>query len=577
MRPRPARIRSRIAACVLASLAALLWACDLSDPAGPTVLSLKLDDSLSAYDSIRVDILFPDGTPYREAVFHGKYVPQPDHALGDLDLGKSPPDRYQVLITAYRDTARALVYGVKVGPQGAETPKVLVRIPPSGSGGGGPGETPPLRVVFPDPSPLALTPGGQAVQAAAEVQPAGADRGLAWSSSDTDVVKVDGGGMLFPGRAGQAEITARSLRDTALSAVLRVQVAAANRIKGMSLAPDHALLYVGGETLRLDARATPAEAQADLAYLSRDSSVARVSPTGVISAVAPGTVEVMAYPKGDVSLALPCQVVVKRDVPVLETGGDRTARPGDTLLFPIKATQEYGVIAALKWDLDADGAWDDSVAAETAMPRHAYDGKDTLRAAIFQVRDGEGNVAEAFVFVRVGSATRLLPPAFTAGTTASPTSDPRPTWKWAGAAGGTGRFRISLDGGPERETRDTSFTADSLRDGAHALSLRELDAFGSSSPTVTRIIEVDRRGPAPRITVLPVAGGVGWAWSPAPGSHGVGIYRFRLFAQGDWLPETADTAYAIEGVRTGTYYLEVEERDGDGNWSLPGSLTQILY
>ena len=326
--------------------------------------------------------------------------------------------------------------------------------------------------------------------------------------------------MLFPGTAGQAEITARSLRDTALSAVLRVQVAAVNRIKGMSLAPDRALLYVGGETLRLDARATPAEAQADLAYLSRDTSIARGSATGVITAVAPGAVEVMAYPKGDVSLALPCQVTVKRDVPVLEIGGDRTARPGDTLLFPVKATQEYGVIAALKWDLDGDGILGRFRTAETAMPRRAFDGKDTLLAAIFQVRDGEGNVTQAFVFVRVGSATRLSPPAFTAGTTPSPTSDPRPTWKWASAAGGTGRYRIALDGGPERETRDTAFTADSLRDGSHSLSLRELDAFGSSSPTVVRVIEVVRRRPAPIVTVLPVAAGVAWAWSPAPGSPG---------------------------------------------------------
>jgi hypothetical protein len=577
MKPRYPRTRPRFAVWAMAALALLHWGCDLSESSGPTVLSLKLDDSLSVYDSIRVDILYQDGTPYREAVFHGKYVPQPDHALNDLDLGKSPPERYQVLITAYRDAARALVYGVKVGPQGAEAPKVLVRNPGTGSGDGGPEETPPLRVVFLVPSPLALAPGGQAVQAAAEVQPAGADRGLAWSSSDTDVVRVDGGGMLFPGTAGQAEITARSLRDTALSAVLRVQVAAVNRIKGMSLAPDRALLYVGGETLRLDARATPAEAQADLAYLSRDTSIAKVSATGVITAVAPGAVEVMAFPKGDVSLALPCQVTVKRDVPVLEIGGDRTARPGDTLLFPVKATQEYGVIAALKWDLDGDGIWDDSVAAETAMPRRAYDGKDTLRAAIFQVRDGEGNVAQAFVFVRVGSATRLSPPAFTAGTTPSPTSDPRPTWKWAGAAGGTGRYRIALDGGPERETRDTAFTADSLRDGAHSLSLRELDAFGSSSPTVIRVIEVVRRGPAPIVTVLPVAMGVAWAWSPAPGSPGIGVYRFRLFAQGDWSPETADTAYARADLGTGTFSLEVEERDADGNWSVPGALTQIKY
>ncbi len=573
MRARPA-VLGRLAAC---ALAALLGACNLSENGRPTLLSLQLDDSLSAYDSIRVDILNADGTPYRDAVFHGKYVPQPGHALEDLDLGKDPPERYQVLITAYRDTTRALVYGVKVGPQGAEGPKVLVRIPPPDTGSGGTGETPPLRVVFLTPSPLILAPGGQAMQAAAEVRPAGADRGLAWSSSDTGVVRVDGGGMLFPGSAGEANVTARSLRDSALYAVLRVKVAVSVQVKGMSLAPDHALLYVGGETLRLDARATPSEAQADLAFLSRDTAVAKVSAAGVISAVGPGTVQVMAYPKGDPSLALPCEVVVKRDVPRLETGGDRTVRPGDTLLFPVKATQEYGVVAALAWDLDADGTWDDSVAAETAIPRRAYDGKDTLVAAIFRVRDGEGNVVQAFVFVHVGFATRMLPPAFSAGTTPSPTSEQHPTWRWAGAAGGNGRFRISLDGGPEMEIRDTVFTPDSLRDGFHSLSLREIDAFGSSSPTVSRVIQVDRRGPAPIVSVLPNPAGPAWTWSPAPGSRGIGVYRYRLIADGPWSPETKATTYAPAGLGAGTFTLEVQERDAAGNWSLSGNQTQIRF
>jgi len=149
----------------------------------------------------------------------------------------------------------------------------------------------------------------------------------------------------------------------------------------------------------------------------------------------------------------------------------------------------------LKWDLDGDGKWDDSTGEATAAPRRAYDGKDSLVTAIFSVRDSEGNVAQAFVLVHVGTGSRVAPPAFGAGTTASPTANPRPTWAWTGAPGGTGRFRISLDNGPERETQANAFTADSLRDGEHTLVLRELDAFGSSSPSVERAIRVITVGP----------------------------------------------------------------------------------
>lgn len=485
--------------------AALLWACDLSEAPRPTLLSLKLDDSLAAYDSIRVDILYANGTPFKEGVYHGRYVPGKDHGLDDLDLGADVPASYQVLITAYRDTARALVYGVKVGPNGPEAPQVLVRTPPGDTGSRGPGETPPLRVVFATPSPMFLAADGQAAQAHAEVQPQGADPSLLWSSSDSAVLRVDGGGMLFPGIPGEADVTARSRRDPSLSAALHVKVVSTLKARGLTLAPTQAVLYVGGPSLRLDARATPEGSQANIIFVSLNAAVAQVSQEGVVSAVAEGSADVTAFPEGASSLALTCHVVVKRDVPVIEAGGARSARPGDTVSFPVKVTQEYGSIAVLKWDLDGDGKWEDSTTEGTAAPVRAYDGKDSLVTAIFSVRDSEGNVAQAFVLVHVGTGSRVAPPAFGAGTTASPTANPRPTWAWTGAPGGMGRFRISLDDGPERETRAETYTADSLRDGEHTLYLRELDAFGSSSPTVTRTIRVRTTGP--KIAILSPARG----------------------------------------------------------------------
>lgn len=489
----------------LAALLALLWACNLSEAPRPTLLSLRLDDSLATYDSIRVDILYPNGKTFKEAAFHGHYTPGKDHALDDLDLGSDAPSLYQVLITAYRDTARALVFAVKVGPNGPEAPQVLVRGVQDDTGSHGPGVTPPLRVAMLTPSPLFLATESQAMQAHAEAQPKGADAALLWSSSDSSVVGVDGGGMLFPGIPGEADVTARSRRDPSLSAVLHVKVSSTLKARGLTLAPTQAVLYVGGPSLPLDAKATPEGSQASLIFASLNEAVARVSADGVVTAVAEGSADVNVFIEGEASLALACHVVVKRDVPVLEVGADRSARPGDTVSFPIKVTQDYGSVAVLKWDLDGDGKWDDSTAQGTAAPRRAYDGKDSLVTAIFSVRDSEGNVAQAYVLVHVGMGSRVAPPAFGAGTTASPTANPRPTWAWAGAPGGTGRFRISLDGGPERETRATAFTADSLRDGGHTLVLRELDAFGSSSPSVERAIRVLTAGP--KVAILSPARG----------------------------------------------------------------------
>ncbi len=510
----------------MAAFASLLAACNVADQARPNLLSLKLDDSLSNYDSIRVDILYPSGKPYLESVFHGAYVPDANHALDDLDLGENAPANFQVLITAFRDSAQALVFAVKVGPEGAEAPKLLIRVPPKDTTTKPPEtETRPVRVVLNTPSPLSVFADGQALQVLAEVEPKAANQGLVWTSSDTAVARVDAAGMVYPGQTGSSEISARSLRDPSLSVTLIVRVIEAVRAKGINIAPDKALLYVGGESLRLEAQATPAEAHIGLHFSSADTTVANVTSAGVVTALAPGHVDIKVYPEGAPSLALACHITVMRDVPTLETGGDRNARPGDTLSFPIKVSQEYGTVAALKWDLDGDGAWDDSTNQVVASPRKAYDGKDSLVTVFFYVRDGEGNEALRFLFVHVGAHASLPAPAFATGTTASPTRNPRPSWAWTAAPGGTGRFRYSLDGGAEIETRELAFTADSLADGMHTLGLRELDAFGSSSATVAHAITVVTQGP--KVSILTPGEGlltnaaavaVTWTVKPAGGA-----------------------------------------------------------
>lgn len=512
------RLLSRSA--VLAA-AMLLSACNVNDQARASLMSLKLDDSLSIYDSIRVDILYPTGKPYLEAVFHGPYVPDADHDLDGIDLGANPPARFQVLITAYRGKERALVYGVKVGPDGAETPKILVRTVPKDTVPVIPVEILPNRVLLNTPSPLSLGAEGQATQALAEVLPKGADQGLLWSSSDTAVARVDGAGMIFPGRLGETDITVRSRRAPNLSATLHIRVISITQVNGVNIAPDQALIFLGGAPLKLEAQAMPAEAKVGLVFTSADTTVARVSAMGLITAVAPGKAAIHVHPEGHPLLSLSCQVTVERDVPLLEIGTDRHARPGDTIGFPLKVSQAYGEVAALKWDLDGNGVWDDSTNQSVAAPRRAYDGKDSLVTAFFYVRDTEGNEATRFVSVHVGNASPLIPPAFAAGTTASPTRETRPTWAWTGAPGGIGRFRYSLDGGPEIETRALSYRADSLADGAHTLSLRELDAFGTSSPTVARSITVITSGPkvvilSPSEGALTRAASISVSWSVQP-------------------------------------------------------------
>src|SRR5689334_23192051 len=87
-----------------------LWECNVSNQAADNLLSIKVDDSLSTYDTLRVDILYPNGKTFRDSVFYGKYAPGPDHRIRDIDLGANPPAEYQILITGIRSGKRALLY-----------------------------------------------------------------------------------------------------------------------------------------------------------------------------------------------------------------------------------------------------------------------------------------------------------------------------------------------------------------------------------------------------------------------------------------------------------------------------------
>jgi hypothetical protein len=207
---------------------------------------------------------------------------------------------------------------------------------------------------------------------------------------------------------------------------------------------------------------------------------------------------------------------------VLDAGSDREVRAGDTLTFPLAVTQKYGGVAALKWDLDGDGGWDDSVRlAASAAPRHVYLAKDTAVTARFYARDTEGNIV--IVARRVHIHPVLTAPHFTDATSPSPSFLARPTWAWTGNPGGSGIFRYALDEGPETETRAMVFQSDTLKEGLHAFSVRELDAYGALSEAAIRVIEV---APGPVVSITSPPGGlltnaasVTVTWSLKPG-HG---------------------------------------------------------
>lgn len=179
----------------------------------------------------------------------------------------------------------------------------------------------------------------------------------------------------------------------------------------LDIRPDKVRLFVGGGSQQM--QAAPPEAWKDkpLAWSTGDPAIATVSQAGEVSPVGPGVTYVRAV-SGDTARDASVVTVV-RDVPVIDAGAaDTTVQIGASAVFPVKVTQEYGDVAMFSWDLDGDGAFEDSLAGtpgqtQFAAPARSYSAAGEF-AIRFRARDVEGNVGTAGKKVKVTkSAPRI--------------------------------------------------------------------------------------------------------------------------------------------------------------------------
>lgn len=116
---------------------------------------------------------------------------------------------------------------------------------------------------------------------------------LAWESLDTAVATVDTAGVATARANGTAGVVAR-IDGRADTAVIVVDQEPAN----ISIDPTLDTLHAVGDSLQLTAEVADATgheiAEASLTWASLDTAVARVDPTGIVSAVADGTAPIVA-------------------------------------------------------------------------------------------------------------------------------------------------------------------------------------------------------------------------------------------------------------------------------------------
>ncbi len=149
---------------------------------------------------------------------------------------------------------------------------------------------------------------------------------FSWESSDEAVAAVDGSGLVTAAGNGTATITATS--DSASGSAT---VTVAQDVSAVTVTPATDTV-VAGDTLRLVAEATDASghpvAGAELSWASGDTTVATVDPSGLVTGVAAGEVEIAATSSGVTGRAalavadpVPAAVVVTPDTVLLSALG----------------------------------------------------------------------------------------------------------------------------------------------------------------------------------------------------------------------------------------------------------------
>jgi hypothetical protein len=172
-------------------------------------------------------------------------------------------------------------------------------------------------------------------------------------------------------------------------------------------------LYVGGPSDRLTGQPLGKWTKDETYWSSPDGRIAilsngELSPleTGqaLLTPVGEGTVIVVAKVPGDLSDTAVINVVL--DVPVIEAGApDTTVTLGDSLVFLVNVTQEYGGVHLFAWDADGDGTFEDTLFdVESTQPigtRSIREDSTGIFNMQFLVRDAEGNEATRTKRVRV--------------------------------------------------------------------------------------------------------------------------------------------------------------------------------
>lgn len=134
---------------------------------------------------------------------------------------------------------------------------------------------------------------GGTYQLEPKILPSTASQDVGYRSSKTSVVTVSSSGLITAKKTGTALVRVYSKRKTSVSKLIKITVVKSIKPTKITITPATQLLNVG-DTLTLNAAVTPSNAVSTVKWTTSDSSIAKVSSSGVVTALDEGTVKITA-------------------------------------------------------------------------------------------------------------------------------------------------------------------------------------------------------------------------------------------------------------------------------------------
>ena len=196
---------------------------------------------------------------------------------------------------------------------------------------------------------------GNTLQLSATVLPSTTSNpSVTWSSSNTNVATVSSTGLVTAKSTGNAVITAKTADGSNLSATCNVTVK--RLATSISLNKSSATLYLD-QTVQLTATVSPSNAtDRSIVWSSSDISIATVSSTGLVTAIATGNAIITATTADGSNLSATCAITVNAYVTSLTLDQSAaTILEGDTITLIPTILPTYATNQSLYWSSNNTG------------------------------------------------------------------------------------------------------------------------------------------------------------------------------------------------------------------------------